>query len=167
MKKVAFLILFFSLVVAPGYSQNEKLKAVVLYSFTRYVLWPESATTGDFEIKILGNSGLEEELKIMAQSKKVGNRNIRVTRVNGAGDIGSCHILVIPVSQSARLEEMLVALGDRPVLVVTEEPGLGAKGSDINFVDRDGRLAFELNQASVNKRKLKVSTELTRLAILI
>lgn len=161
------MILFFSLVVAPGYSQNEKLKAVVLYSFTRYVLWPESATTGDFEIKILGNSGLEEELKIMAQSKKVGNRNIRVTRVNGAGDIGSCHILVIPVSQSARLEEMLVALGDRPVLVVTEEPGLGAKGSDINFVDRDGRLAFELNQASVNKRKLKVSTELTRLAILI
>ena len=167
MKKVAFLTLFFSLVVAPGYSQNEKLKAVVLYSFTRYVLWPESAATGDFEIKILGAaSELEEELKVMAQSKKVGNRNIRVTRVTDAGVIGVCHILVIPVSQSERLEEMLGVLGDRPVLVVTEEPGLGAKGSDINFVNRDGRLGFELNQNSVGKRKLKVSTELTRLAIL-
>ncbi|MDV3308405.1 MAG: YfiR family protein [Cyclobacteriaceae bacterium] len=167
MKKVAFLILFFSLVVTSGYSQNEKLKAVVLYSFTRYVLWPESAATGDFEIKILGTSSLEEELKVMAQSKKVGNRNIRVTRVENAGDIGVCHILVIPLSQSERLEEVLGALDNRPVLVVTEEPGLGARGSDINFVDRDGRLAFELNQTSVSKRKLKVSTELTRLAILI
>lgn len=167
MKKVAFLILFFSLVLISGYTQNAKLKAVVLYSFTRYVLWPESASTGDFEIKILGASGLEDELKVMAQSKKVGNRNIRVTRVEDTGDIGTCHILVIPTSQSARLEEMLGFLGNRPVLVVTEEPGLGAQGSDINFVDRDGRLAFELNQASVNKRKLKVSTELTRLAILI
>jgi hypothetical protein len=166
MKKVAFLILFFSLVTS-GYSQNYKLKAVVLYSFTRYVFWPESVATGDFEIKILGASGIEDELKIMAQSKKVGNRNIRVSRVENAGEIGSCHILVIPMSQSERLEEMLVILGNRPVLVVTEEPGLGARGSDINFVDRDGRLAFELNQASVNKRKLKVSTELTRLAILI
>src|SRR5690606_32762111 len=99
MKKVAFWILFFSLVVTPGYSQNEKLKAAVLYSFTRYRLWPESATTGDFEIKILGSSALEEELKVMARSKKVGNRNIRVTRVNDPGDTGSCHILVIPVSQ--------------------------------------------------------------------
>ena len=40
-------------------------------------------------------------------------------------------------------------------------------GSDINFIERDGRLGFELNQAAINKRKLKVSTELTRLAILI
>lgn len=167
MKKVAFLILFFSLVVTSGFSQNYKLKAVVLYSFTRYVVWPEAAAAGDFEIKILGASGLEDELKVMAQSKKVGNRSIRVTRVENAGDIGTCHILVIPLSQSERLEEMLGLIGNRPVLVVTEEPGLGERGSDINFVDRDGRLAFELNQTSVNKRKLKVSTELTRLAILI
>jgi hypothetical protein len=51
--------------------------------------------------------------------------------------------------------------------VVTEEPGQGVKGSDINFIDKDGKLAFELNQNAVNKRKLKVSTELTRLAIII
>lgn len=167
MKKVAFLMIFFSLVVAPGFSQNYKLKAVVLYSFTRYVLWPEQAGAGDFEIKVLGASGFEDELRIMAQSKKVGNRSIKVTRVESVSDIGECHILVIPLSQSEKLEETLGFLESRPVLVVTEEPGLGVRGSDINFVDRDGRLAFELNQASVNKRKLKVSTELTRLAILI
>lgn len=160
-------MLFFSFVTTTGFSQNYKLKAVVLYSFTRYVMWPEAASTGDFEIKVLGESGFESELNVMAQSKKVGNRSIKVTRIDDISAIGHCHILVVPAAQSARLEELLVQLEGQPVLVVTEEPGLGTMGSDINFVDRDGRLAFELNQSTINNRKLKVSTELTRLAILI
>lgn len=167
MKHVYFLMLVFSFATTTGFSQNYKLKAVVLYSFTRYVMWPESASTGDFEIKILGASSFENELEVMAQSKKVGNRAIKVTRIEDIRDISHCHILVVPASQSARLEELLALLEGLPVLVVTEEPGLGTRGSDINFVDRDGRLAFELNQSTINNRKLKVSTELTRLAILI
>lgn len=167
MKNVYFLMLVFSFVTTSGLSQDYKLKAVVLYSFTRYVIWPEAANTGDFEIKVLGESGFENELRVMAQAKKVGNRAIKVTRIKDIGEIRRCHILVVPAAQSARLEELLVLLEGQPVLIVTEEPGLGIRGSDINFVDRDGRLAFELNQASVNKRKLKVSTELSRLAILI
>src|SRR5690606_3286584 len=167
MKHVYFLMLVFSFATTTGFSQNYKLKAVVLYSFTRYVMWPESASTGDFEIKILGAPSFENELEVMARSKKVGNRAIKVTRIEDISDISHCHILVVPASQSARLEELLTLLEGLPVLVVTEEPGLGTRGSDINFVDRDGRLAFELNQSTINNRKLKVSTELTRLAILI
>jgi hypothetical protein len=44
---------------------------------------------------------------------------------------------------------------------------MATKGGDINFITKEGKLAFELNQASVNKKGLKVSTELTRLAVLI
>jgi hypothetical protein len=51
--------------------------------------------------------------------------------------------------------------------VITEEEGLGAKGANINFVIRDGKLFFELNQSSINKQNLKASTELSRLAIQI
>jgi YfiR/HmsC-like len=167
MKNVAFWILVLSLVAAPGFGQNYKLKTVVVYSFTRYILWPEALNTGDFEIKIFGESPFEQELKVMAQSKKVGNRDIIVSKITDLNEIRRCHILILPASQSARLGEILKILDGLPVLVVTEKPGLGVQGSDINFVDRDGRLAFELNQAAINRRKLKVSTELTRLAILI
>ena len=167
MKNVAFLTLVFSLVTAPGFAQDYKLKAVVLYSFTRYIHWPDATSTGDFEIKVLGESGFEDELQVMAQAKKVGMRSIKVSRIDNLNDISRCHILIVPASQSAVLDELLVHLEGHPVLIVTEEPGLGARGSDINFVNREGRLGFELNQATINKRKLKVSTELTRLAILI
>lgn len=167
MKIVRLLMLIFSFVATTGFSQNYKLKAVVLYSFTKYVMWPDAASPGDFEIKVLGESSFEAELLDMARTKKVGNRTIKVTRVDNINHIGHCHILVVPAGQAARLDALLAQLDGQPVLVVTEEPGLGVRGSDINFVDRDGRLAFELNQTAINNRKLKVSTELTRLAILI
>jgi len=168
MKKAALLVFIFSMLVSLGQAQNYKLRTVVVYSFTRYIVWPEAYNTGDFEIKVLGDSPFVEELKVMAQSKKVGDRPIKVSKINNLTELRKCHILIIPASKSSELSAVLQAVEGQPVLVVTEEPGLGAKGSDINFIDRDGKLAFELNQNSINnKRKLKVSTELTRLAILI
>lgn len=167
MKKVAILALVSVLPLLAAYAQNYKLRTVVIYSFTRYIIWPEGYEAGDFEIKVLGDSPFVDELQGMAQAKKVGDRSIIVSRITNVADIRKCHILIVPASRSAQLGEVLQKLEGLPVLVVTEEPGLGAQGSDINFVDKDGKLAFELNQSAVSKRKLKVSTELTRLAILI
>jgi hypothetical protein len=65
------------------------------------------------------------------------------------------------------LAEVIAKVNSQPILVVTEENGLGVKGSNINFIMREGKLAFELNQATLNKQNLKVSNELSRLAILI
>lgn len=167
MKKVTLLGAIFLVAGFYAHAQNYKLRTVVVYSFTRYIHWPEDYEAGDFEIKVLGDSPFTEELQNMAKIKKVGERKISVTKVDGVSEIGKCHILIIPSSQSPHLAEVLQEVGSQATLVVTEEPGLGVKGSDVNFVDKDGKLAFELNQAQLNKKKLKVSTELTRLAILI
>ena len=63
-------------------AQNYQLHSVFLYSFTRYVQWPEESNTGDFDILVLGDSPILPELKKMADLKKVGiqlNNNIRVS----------------------------------------------------------------------------------------
>ena len=73
----------------------------------------------------------------------------------------------MPTARSAEIAAVMEKINTQSILVVTEEPGLALKGSDINFIIKDGKLAFELNQASVTKQGLKVSNELSRLAILI
>jgi ABC-type lipoprotein export system ATPase subunit len=73
----------------------------------------------------------------------------------------------VATTKSDQIAEVMEKINTQSILVVTEDPGLAQKGSDINFITKDGKLAFELNQASVNKQGLKVSIELTRLAILI
>lgn len=164
--KRGLMILAFACAYA-GQAQNYQLHSVYLYSFTRYVQWPEEMAKGAFLITVLGESPIYDELLHMAEVKKVGDRPIKVSRVPSAADVKQCNILFVPADKSAQLAEVLAKIGSGPTLVVTEQPGLSAKGSAINFVNKDGKLAFELNQSTLNKHKLKASTELTKLAILI
>jgi len=166
MKKIS-LILSFVLISNLSFSQAHKFQSLIIYSITKYVVWPESYNQGDFEILVLGDCPILEELKAMAQAKKIGDRSIKVTKIGKTDEIRKCNILYVPASKSGQFDEILAKVNTQSILIVSEEPGLGAKGSDINFIVKDGKLAFEINQAAVNKQSLKVSNELTRLAILI
>ncbi|MBA4057362.1 MAG: DUF4154 domain-containing protein, partial [Marivirga sp.] len=55
----------------------------------------------------------------------------------------------------------------RSVLTITDANGLGQRGSCINFKVVDGKLRFELNQGVVAGSNLKVSSQLSSMAILI
>ena len=161
---------FLFLVVFGGSSlkaQNYQTHTLYIYSFGKFVIWPEEDKKGDFEIFILGDSPIIEELKQMSEKKKVGDRVIKVAKINTLNDFKKGHILFIPSGQSGQLNDVLTKLGDRSTLVITEQPGLGVKGSDVNFVVKEGKLAFELNQNALSKHKLRAANELTRLAIII
>jgi len=143
------------------------MHTVFIFSFTRYIQWPDTYSGGDFEILVMGDSPIVDELKSMAQAKKVGDRTIKVTRINTPSEIRKCNILFIPASKSAQISEVLGKVTSQSILVITEEPGLAEKGSNVNFIIKDGKLAFELNQSATSKQGLKISNELSRLAILI
>lgn len=148
-------------------AQNYKVHSVFMYSFTRYVQWPVEYTQGDFEILVLGDSPIVDELKEMAKSRKAGDRTIKVTKINSPADIHKCSMLFVPASKAGQLDKVMSTVGSQSIMVISESNGAGMQGSDINFVIKDGKLAFELNQATVNKKNLKVSLELSRLAILL
>jgi YfiR/HmsC-like len=146
-------------------AQNYQLHSVFMYSFARYIQWPEESSAGDFSILVYGESPILPELNTLAGKKKIGDRAIRVTQISSVAEIKKCNILFVPADKSAQLAEILSKLGDASTLVVTEQTG--ARGSSINFSQKEGKLVFEMNSSSLNKRKLKASSELTRLAILI
>ena len=166
-RRYIFAVIFSALSITTCLAQNYKMHTVFIFSFTRYIQWPDAYNAGDFEIMVLGDSPIVEELKAMAQAKKVGDRTIKIIKINSPSEIRKCNILFIPTSQSAQITEILAKVTTQSILIVTEEPGLGAKGSNVNFIVKDGKLAFELNQGAASKQGLKVSNELSRLAILI
>lgn len=152
----------------PALSQDYKLHPVYIYSFTKYVIWPDNYKEGDFEILVLGDSPIIKELGTMASAKKTpDNRSITVTKIGSPSEIKKCNVLFVPAGKSKMLADVLGKVGNQSILVITEEEGLGSKGSNINFIIKDGKLAFELNQGSLSKQNLKASTELSRLAIQI
>jgi len=168
MRMIRFLILSgFFLLAETSQAQNYKLYNVFMYSFTRYIEWPAEANSGDFEIVVLGESPIVAELKSMAQVKKVGDRTIKVTQIKTIGELRKCNILFVPSDKSALLGDVLTKVGQSSTLVVTEQDGLALKGSGINFVEKAGKPAFELNNAALTKSRLKASSELSRMAIII
>ena len=76
-------------------------------------------------------------------------------------------MLFVSAAKTALIPDVMQKVSAQSILVISEEIGAAQKGSDINFIVKDGKLAFELNQASVNRQGLKVSNELSRLAIMI
>lgn len=148
-------------------AQNYKQYTIFIYSFTRYIQWPDAYNQGEFEILVLGESPLAEELKTMAQHKKIGDRAIKITKINDASEIRKCNMLFVPSDRSDKFNDILQKVNALSVLVITERNGLGAQGSCINFISKEGKLAFELNQSALTKQNLKASTELTRLATII
>jgi hypothetical protein len=79
-------------------------------------------------------------------------------------------MLYVPLSESKQIQSVKLKLAQLPVLVVSEKRGLGKKGSHINlFIDDDDdfKTKFEINKNTLQQQGLKVSNQLTALAIIL
>jgi YfiR/HmsC-like len=164
-----FICFFFALFCAIGLSgqSNYQTYTLYIYNFAKLIQWPEEERKGDFEILVLGDSPVLPELEKMAERKKLGDRSIKVTKIKSIGEFTKAHILFLSTEQSGQLNAVLGKLGGTSTLLISDQAGLAAKGTDINFVVKEGKLAFELNQNAIGKHKLKSAAELNKLAILI
>ena len=165
MMKRVFLLLILVGMAGAASAQSYQLHTVYIYSFIKYVQWP--VEQGDFTIGVLGESPITDHLTKMSQTKKAGARNIVIRNFVSANDVEPTDILFVAETSSPELVNLLDRLQAGHTLVITEKEGMAAEGSAINFVIRNGKLAFELNKSSTDMAGLKISTELSRLAIII
>jgi len=145
---------------------DPKYESLFIYNFTKYFEWPSSAS-GDFVINILGEGDVVKELQKMASIKKIGDRSIKIVTCNDLSEIKSCHILFVTYKKSSDINDVLVKIKEYETLVITEKPGLGKLGAGVNFVNRGGKLKFELNKTACTSKGIKVSRKLEALAILL
>lgn len=147
---------------------KDKVYAVFIMNFARNIEWPKEKTTGDFVIGVVNYPAVASQLKNVAlQSKNVRNQPITIKEFSSASEAAFCHILFIPEAETASFPSALNKIQNAPTLIITEKEGLARKGSGINFLMVDGKLKFELNSNSLEKRGLKPSEDLQRFGILV
>ena len=166
MKKVVglFGLVFFATI---GVAQSPTfMYSVYMNGFMKYVQWPAEENQGDFEIAVLGESPVFAELKLMSEKKKMGGtRSIHVTKINSMDEYKKSHIIYVTPNWTAKYSEINAKIGEAPVLLVTDQAG-GANKGCVNFINnKEGKLAFEINQEQMTKHKLRAASELMRLAI--
>jgi hypothetical protein len=160
--------MFMSMLVQSVPAQvNYKMHSLFIYKFTQYIEWPAFASSGDFVIGVIGSSPLTSELEALATTKKVGDRNIVVKKLTPASDASSCHIVFVSEGQSSHLTNIAAKLASNPTLILSETEGGSKKGAGINFIIVEDKMKFELNKSVLEKRGLKVSADLVKLAIIV
>jgi hypothetical protein len=169
-QKISFygLFLLFGIglqIQAQAQTSDYKFHSVFIYNFTKYIQWPAEQQSGDFVIGVLGNSSISADLEKMAANKTVGAQKIVVKKFKSVAEAGACHILFIPNSANHNFDDVQNKFKGKPTLLITEKSGLAQKGSGINFILQDNKWKFELNEAATQSSGLKVSKELSKLAI--
>jgi len=169
MKKIILLVALMA--GGLGLSAQEKpiheIHAAMLYNFIKYVQWPNEADGGEFVVGVIGNEEVYKTLKGWYDGKPKGTKKYVIKSLTSAEEAATCAVVYIGKGRAKDFDGVKNASTGKPVLTITDSVNLGQKGSCINFKVIDGKLKFELNQAAVAASSLKVSSQLTSMAIVI
>ncbi len=169
MKRAILLIFYFALIhnsFAQERAQHE-IHAAMVYNFIKYVQWPNESESGDFILGVIGDDKIFATLKLWYEGKSKGSKKFIVRKLDAASQAGECQAVYVGTSKNKTFEDIKIAIAGKYVLTITDGNGMAEKGSCINFRVIDGKLKFELNQSAVAGSNLKVSGQLTSMAILI
>lgn len=144
-----------------------EIQAQMIYNFLKYIQWPNETEAGEFVVGVMGEEDVFTTLKNYYDGKPRGAKKFVVKKLASADEAGTCSVVYLGKSKSKEFENIKNGVSGKSILTITDSFNLGAKGSCINFKVVDGKLKFEMNQASLSGAALKVSTQLTSLAIVI
>ncbi len=144
---------------------EEAVKAVFLYRFAGYVTWPAStANAPQFTIAVLGANNVAEQLKEFLSEHPIQGRTARVATIQGLSQLGDAQMLYIGPGVTGKLGVLIDALKDRPILIVTDQPGALEEGSTVNFLLEQQHVRFEISTAAAKRSGLLISSGLLAVA---
>lgn len=152
---------------AQGPSEHQ-VKAAFLYNFANFVEWPVSALddTSSIVIGILGEDPFGLAFAPF-KDRTVKGHPLRIIRSKRLQELPFCHILFISSSEEKNLPQIFHYLGDKSVLTVGESPGFAQRGGAVNFVMKNKKVRFEINQQRATTANLKISSKLLKLADIV
>ena len=146
---------------------THEIHAAMVYNFIKYIQWPDESQAGEFVVGVIGDDNVFNTLKQWYDGKPKGSKKYVIRKLASAAESGDCQVVYIGKSKSKEFENIKTNTTGKSILTVTDGNGLGQKGSCINFKVIDGKLKFELNQGVVTGSNLKVSSQLSSMAMLI
>lgn len=156
--------------IATAHAEVEEyaLKAASLSKFGRYVEWPDSAfssPTGSFNLCVAGEDPFGEFLDKAVAGERINGHGIVIRRLKTVGRDSGCHILYIGGSDAQRGVQIIEAVRGSSVLTVSDTRGHGSSAGIINFVIKDNRVRFEIDDEAAAQNELVISSKLLSLAL--
>lgn len=153
---------------AEGYSVAAAVEATYLVKFAPFVEWPAGAfpfPTSPLNLCVLGDDPVTRLVDIAARGERVAGHPIATRHLRSLAGTAQCHILYIAPAETENSPDMLDRLRGAALLTVTAEPGDGRSAGIINFVIRDNRVRFAIDERLAAAGGLTISSKLLSLAV--
>lgn len=147
-----------------------EVQAVFLFHFAQFVDWPAEAfpdPTTPVVIGILGKDPFGSFLDETVRGETVRGRPFRTDRYRRVEEIKDCHILFISRSEAKRLDAILTALKDRPILTVSNGNDFDRAGGIIRFILEESRIRLSIDLEAAQAARLTFSSKLLRSAEIV
>lgn len=177
MIKQPLLTILLSGILAYGYAvpstsaetvDNEyRLKAAFIFNFTKFVDWPANAfktVEDDLRFCVYGEDPFGVNLADV-EGKMVQGRAISIARDVSEVDLSTCHVLFLGM---ANVEEVSGILGRGLfpyALTIADIPGFAKHGGMIQFLMKENKIRFEINEVAIRDAGLNMSSRLLNLAV--
>jgi hypothetical protein len=144
-------------------------KSDFIVKLVDYVSWPSDTGADGVTIGIIGESPLVAGLKAKAAEKTSAGKKVTVKSISLADPVTDCQIVFIPTTDKAELAKIFKKIGTSPVLTVSDCQGFAGFGVIINFFKEEGtgKVKFEVNTLAAGDAKLKISSQLLKLAKIV
>ncbi len=168
MKKLLLPVLLCAVIFSANAQERplHEIHVAFINNFMKYIQWPPDGQT-EFVIGVYGNDDVYNTLKGWYDGKNKGTQKIAVKKLASPAEASTCALVYLSKNKSRDFDDLKAAISGKHVLTVTDGSNLGSKGSCVNFKEVDGKLKFELNQSALTASELKVSSQLTSIAIVI
>jgi len=147
-----------------------KVKAGYLFNFAKVVEWPDGAlpaSASPFVIGVLDDGEALPIVRSLLHGRDLNGHPVQVRAVETGGAVKDVHILFVTHAAKAPLEEILTAVNGAPTLLVGETDGFAERGGIINFVILEDSVRFEANNAAAGRARLKLGSQLLKLATVV
>lgn len=149
---------------AEGQSLEQAVKATYLYKFGLFVEWPGAAfasANSAVNLCVVGEDPFGATLDNAVNGQRIGGREIAVRRLKTAGRESGCHILYAGGSEA---QQVMAAVRGSGVLTITDAHA-GTSAGIINFVIKDNRVRFNIDEAAAAQNGITISSKLLSLAL--
>lgn len=149
------------------------LKTAIIGKIAEFVTWPSEAGLTDperpFEFVILGDTPLGPRLYAYygTQGVTITGHRVFLRRARNVEDIGRPHLLFVGPSYEQRLDEVLAAIGRKPILTMGDTDGYAGRGLAVNLYLTNDKVRFEISRRAFARQQLSASYRLLGLARLI
>jgi uncharacterized protein len=157
-KKLLVLILaflFLDVGIHNVMAQNYRMESIFLYNFTKYIQWESSTKWNDLNIAVIGTGNNAQVAKTAIETAFKGN--IKVDVITTTASINNTYHVIYVVEKNTK--EVKRRCENFQAIIVGDHPG-----GHFQFIEKNGRLSFNMVDKSLFPKGVKISGELIQMS---